>query len=42
MIFIPSIGGVSHSPAENSRWEDVETGAEILLRTLLQLDSAAD
>jgi len=31
LIFIPSVGGVSHSPAEWTDWEDVERGANILL-----------
>jgi N-carbamoyl-L-amino-acid hydrolase len=40
MIFIPSIGGISHSPKEFSRSEDIENGANVLLQTLLRLDSA--
>jgi N-carbamoyl-L-amino-acid hydrolase len=31
MIFVPSIDGRSHSPAESSTWEDVEAGANVLL-----------
>lgn len=38
MIFIPSIGGISHSPKEFSRPQDIENGANVLLRTLLKLD----
>lgn len=38
MIFIPSIGGVSHSPEELSRSEDVVRGADVLLRTVLEID----
>lgn len=38
MIFIPSVGGVSHSPDERSRPEDVVHGADVLLRTLLEID----
>jgi N-carbamoyl-L-amino-acid hydrolase len=38
MIFIPSIGGISHSPKEFSRPGDIENGANVLLRTLLRLD----
>ncbi|MDX1519830.1 MAG: M20/M25/M40 family metallo-hydrolase, partial [Gammaproteobacteria bacterium] len=38
MIFIPSIGGVSHAPDEWSHWEDVEKGANVLLNTLLHID----
>ncbi|MBV8208359.1 MAG: M20 family metallo-hydrolase [Acidobacteria bacterium] len=39
MIFIPSVGGISHSPHELSRWEDVTNGADVLLGTILRLDS---
>ncbi len=39
MIFIPSIGGISHSPEEFSRPQDVVNGANVLLRTVLRLDS---
>jgi beta-ureidopropionase / N-carbamoyl-L-amino-acid hydrolase len=38
MIFIPSIGGISHSPKEFSRREDIANGANVLLHTLLELD----
>jgi beta-ureidopropionase / N-carbamoyl-L-amino-acid hydrolase len=38
MIFIPSIGGISHSPKEFSRPQDIENGANVLLQTLLKLD----
>jgi len=38
MIFIPSVGGISHSPKEFSRPQDIENGANVLLRTLLALD----
>ena len=36
MIFIPSIGGTSHSPAEYSHWEDCVKGANTLLQTALR------
>jgi beta-ureidopropionase / N-carbamoyl-L-amino-acid hydrolase len=39
MIFIPSIGGISHSPAEFSRPEDVVNGANVLLGSVLRLDA---
>src|SRR5581483_11768862 len=39
MIFIPSIGGISHSPKEYSRPEDIKNGANVLLATILKLDS---
>ncbi len=38
MIFIPSVGGISHSPKELSHPQDIENGANVLLHTLLTLD----
>jgi len=38
MIFIPSIGGISHSPREFSRPKDIENGANVLLGALLGVD----
>jgi len=38
MIFVPSVGGVSHSPRELSRFEDCAQGADVLLGTILELD----
>jgi len=38
MIFIPSVGGISHSPRELSRPEDIVNGANVLLRSVLALD----
>jgi N-carbamoyl-L-amino-acid hydrolase len=38
MIFIPSIGGVSHSPREFSKIEDIVNGANVLLLTILKID----
>jgi N-carbamoyl-L-amino-acid hydrolase len=40
MIFIPSVGGISHSPREFSHPEDIANGANVLLHTLLKLDQA--
>ena len=40
MIFVPSIGGVSHSPLERTSWEDCARGAQVLLGTLLELDAS--
>jgi N-carbamoyl-L-amino-acid hydrolase len=37
MIFVPSMGGRSHSPAEHTGWADIENGANVLLATLLEL-----
>ncbi|MCI0444972.1 M20/M25/M40 family metallo-hydrolase, partial [bacterium] len=38
MIFVPSVGGISHSPKEFTRTEDMATGAAVLLRTILKID----
>jgi N-carbamoyl-L-amino-acid hydrolase len=38
MIFVPSVSGVSHSPREFSRPEDVTNGVNVLLGALLKLD----
>ena len=38
MIFIPSVGGISHSPREFSHPGDIANGANVLLHTLLKLD----
>ncbi|MDX2149621.1 MAG: Zn-dependent hydrolase [Bryobacteraceae bacterium] len=37
MIFVPSIGGISHSPKELTTWEDCANGANMLLETVLDL-----
>ncbi|MBK1831382.1 Zn-dependent hydrolase [Verrucomicrobiaceae bacterium R5-34] len=37
MVFVPSQGGVSHSPAEWTAWEDVEAGANVMLQALQHL-----
>ena len=39
MIFVPSVGGISHSPREFTRPGDIENGANVLLRSLLALDA---
>lgn len=39
MIFVPSVGGISHAPREFSRSEDIANGGNVLLHTLLKLDS---
>ena len=38
MIFVPSVGGVSHSPKELTHWNDCTHGADVLLRTVLEVD----
>ena len=40
MIFVPSVGGISHSPREFSHPEDIANGANVLLHTLLKLDKS--
>jgi N-carbamoyl-L-amino-acid hydrolase len=39
MIFIPSIGGISHSPKEFSRPKDIENGANVLLGAVMKVVS---
>jgi beta-ureidopropionase / N-carbamoyl-L-amino-acid hydrolase len=38
MIFVPSIGGTSHSPKELTTWAACARGATVLLRTVLAMD----
>lgn len=40
MIFVPSVGGISHSPREYTSPEDMANGANVLLHTLLELDKS--
>jgi N-carbamoyl-L-amino-acid hydrolase len=37
MIFVPSVGGISHNVKEFTALADIEAGANVLLQTLLQL-----
>lgn len=37
MIFVPSVGGISHNPAEHTEPEDLIAGANVLLTTLTEL-----
>jgi len=39
MIFVPSIGGISHSPKELTSWEDCARGADVLLGSVLEVDA---
>jgi beta-ureidopropionase / N-carbamoyl-L-amino-acid hydrolase len=39
MIFVPSVGGISHSPREYTAPADIANGADVLLRTTLALDA---
>jgi N-carbamoyl-L-amino-acid hydrolase len=35
MIFVPSVGGISHSPKELTKWEDCARGAQVLMLAVL-------
>jgi N-carbamoyl-L-amino-acid hydrolase len=35
MIFVPSVGGISHSPKELSTWQDCTRGAQVLMHAVL-------
>lgn len=37
LLFIPSVGGISHAPDEWSHWHDVEKGCNVLLGAALEL-----
>jgi N-carbamoyl-L-amino-acid hydrolase len=37
MIFVPSVGGYSHSPREYTDWQDCVNGANVLLEATLRL-----
>ncbi|MBL4618611.1 MAG: Zn-dependent hydrolase, partial [Marinicaulis sp.] len=39
MIFVPSVGGVSHSPKEFTKAQDMANGADVLIYTLLAIDA---
>jgi N-carbamoyl-L-amino-acid hydrolase len=41
MIFVPSVGGISHSPKEFTRTEDMANGAAVLLHSILKIDSGS-
>jgi N-carbamoyl-L-amino-acid hydrolase len=41
MIFVPSVGGISHSPKEYTSADDMANGATVLLRTVLAIDDGA-
>ena len=42
MIFVPSKGGISHSPKEFTSAEDMANGANVLLHSILALDKKLD
>jgi len=37
MIFVPSVGGISHNPDEHTPEEDLAAGAGVLLDVVLKL-----
>jgi len=37
MIFVPSVGGISHNPAEHTEPDDLVAGTTVLLHTLIEL-----
>lgn len=39
MIFVPSVGGISHSPREYTASEDIAHGVNVLMRAVLAVDS---
>ena len=39
MIFIPSVGGISHSPKEFSHPADIANGANVLLAAVMAADA---
>jgi N-carbamoyl-L-amino-acid hydrolase len=41
MIFVPSVGGISHSPKEYTAPKDVANGANVLLQSVLAIDHGA-
>jgi N-carbamoyl-L-amino-acid hydrolase len=40
MVFVPSVGGISHDPSEHTRWDDCVNGANVLLGAALALADA--
>ena len=41
MIFVPSVGGISHSPKEYTAPADITNGVNVLMRTVVAIDSGA-
>jgi N-carbamoyl-L-amino-acid hydrolase len=42
MIFVPSVGGISHNAAEYTAPADIAAGADVLLHTLLEAGLAEE
>ena len=40
LVFVPSRGGISHSPQEHTDWADIWPGAELVLNALIRLSQA--
>lgn len=40
LIFVPSVGGISHAPDECTEWADIESGANLLLHAIIELSGA--
>jgi acetylornithine deacetylase/succinyl-diaminopimelate desuccinylase-like protein len=39
MIFVPSVGGISHSPREFTRAADVAAGIDVLVNAVVRADT---
>jgi N-carbamoyl-L-amino-acid hydrolase len=39
MIFVPSVGGISHSPREYTAPDDIAHGINVLTRAVLAIDA---
>jgi N-carbamoyl-L-amino-acid hydrolase len=37
MVFVPSVGGISHDPSERTAWDDCVNGANALLGATVSL-----
>ena len=37
LVFVPSVGGISHDPSEHTAWEDCVNGANVLLGATVEL-----
>ncbi len=37
VVFVPSVGGISHTPSELTPWEDCENGANVLLGAAIRM-----
>ncbi|MCT8997855.1 Zn-dependent hydrolase [Chelativorans intermedius] len=37
LLFVPSVGGISHAPQEKTDWADIEAGASLLMHAAMEL-----